>query len=220
MKPLPSLFAFAVSLFASAAGAQTFTRQIGIDAGVLRATLVGTDAEGAGDRRAPFVGATFTLQPAGFGFGLRTGLYYAPRGAKLFSGSIAQMVNISYLEIPILASYRLPLRLRGTEVGASLLGGLTLGVRSGCSIETETAGVPVSGACSFPARGPRISVGKLDAALSGGAEVLVPLSGNVQLIPSLRYTRGLIDLGAGASPGFTVRKNTAVQIGVGVRRRI
>jgi Outer membrane protein beta-barrel domain len=209
-----------VSLFTSAAGAQAFTPQIGIDAGVLRATLVGPDSEGASDRTAPFVGATFVLQPAGFGFGLLTGLYYAPRGAQLFSGSIKQKVNLAYLEIPILASYRLPLRLRGTQVGAALLGGLTLGMRSGCSIATETAGAPVSAACSSPARGPSISVGKLDAALSSGAEVLVPLSGSVQLIPSLRYTRGLIDLGAGAARGFAARKNSALQFGVGVRRRI
>jgi hypothetical protein len=83
----------------------------------------------------------------------------------------------------------------------------------------STAGAPVSAACSSPARGPSISIGKLDAALAGGAEVLVPLPGNVQLIPSIRYTRGLIDLGAGTSPGLA-RKNAALQFGVGVRRQI
>lgn len=218
VKRLASITALAGSLLTGAAGAQAVTRYIGLDVGVLRATLVGSDVPGAGSRTTPFGGAELVLQPAGFDFGLLTGLFFAPRGARLTSDSLGATVRLSYLEIPVLARYRLPLLVRGTKIGSALLAGLTFGINLSCSVETGATNTTESSGCTTSRSGPRLTVGKFDAAFAGGVEFMVPISAKLVIVPSVRYTRGLIDLGAGSSTGFTSTKNAALQFGVGVRR--
>jgi hypothetical protein len=205
-------------LCSSAAAAQPVERQLGVDAGVLRATLVGNNAEGATARTAPVVGATFVLQPAGFGFGLLTGVYYAQRGARQFTNSERNTLKLTYLEIPLLGRYLLPVRVRGTQIGAALLAGFTVGVRSGCSIDMKSNGSSVSVECANISSMPRVTVGRADVAASGGAEMVVPVSKRARVVPSIRFNRALIDFGEDAR--LTDRRNSAVQIGVGVRLSI
>jgi Outer membrane protein beta-barrel domain len=218
VKPFALGAALAVLPLTAVAGAQAGARYIGLDAGVLRATLVGSDVTGAGSRTTAFGGGVLVFEPAGFGFGLLTGLYYAPRGAHVVSDSLATTVRLSYLEVPLLARYQLPLRVRGTQIGSALLAGLTFGITRSCSLKSGAMNTTASSGCTTTPAGPRLTVGKFDAGFSGGVEFMVPISPSVVIVPSVRYTRGLIDLGAGSARGFRSTKNAALQLGVGVRR--
>jgi hypothetical protein len=102
---------------------------VGVEVGTTLATLDGEDVDrGEVDRTAGFYVGGAVGVPLGGRFSLGAGLYFAEKGAD--AGRGGRGVDLDYLEIPLAVHFSLTRP--GSRLGATVFGGLGLGVLLTC----------------------------------------------------------------------------------------
>lgn len=136
--------AFAASLaLAGAAHAQTPIRY-GLVAGLNFASMDGDIGDELDESRMGFMagGAVeFGVSPA---FSIRPELVYTQKGAKVSEGGDEFRIKSSYVEVPVLAKYAIPVQ--GT-VRPHLILGPAVAFNTGCKVEVEIGGSEGSTDC-------------------------------------------------------------------------
>lgn len=139
-----STLALAASLaFAGAAQAQT-PIHYGIVAGLNFASMGGDIGDELDESRLGFMagGAVeFGLSPA---FSIRPELAYTQKGAKVSDGDDELRIKSSYVELPVLAKYTIPMQ--GT-VRPHLIAGPAIAFNASCKLEVEIGGTEDSTDC-------------------------------------------------------------------------
>jgi hypothetical protein len=206
-----SALAFGLILIgiANTAVAQSSPIQIGIDIGMAIASISGDDSEGSESRNKPFGGASLVVQKPGAKFGFQTGLLLVPKGATTDIEGGRGALEINYLEIPLL--FRLSLPLQGSRIVPSILAGGSLGIKSSCNIVGESGSQSAKIGCDDSLFEGELDLKTVDVGVSGGVEVAIPMGSRFLLSPTVRYTRGLTDIGDSANNADA--KNSVFQIG-------
>jgi hypothetical protein len=136
--------AFAASLaLAGEARAQTPVRY-GVVAGLNLASMGGDIGDELDESRMGFMagGAVeFGLSPA---FSIRPEIVYTQKGAKVSEGDDEFRLKSSYIEVPVLAKYSIPMQ---GSVRPHLMAGPAVAFNTGCTIEIEIGGSEDSGDC-------------------------------------------------------------------------
>jgi hypothetical protein len=196
--------------------AQAKAVSFGVEAGAGISTITGSDSDGAKSRTSPFFGITAVVQPVGGTFGFQSGLQLVGKGASTDEEGISGSVRLRYLEVPLLL--RIAPTLAGSKLKPALLVGGALGLRVSCSVSAEGGGISANVDCDDSLLGGEAEVKRFDAGLAIGAELGIPFRERFLLVPMVRYTRGLMNVGDSASSGNDV-KNGIFQVGVGLRFR-
>jgi len=157
------------------------------------ATLVGSDTDGAESRTAAYFGLSVIFHPEGSVFGFETGLGYVPEGASVRVNGGAASIEITDLEVPLLLRVAIPIE--GSSVRPVLVGGGSVGSRIGCKIAAESGSASASIDCDDSAFQGVFQLKDYDLAWTLGADLELPIGSTFRLVPSLRYTRGLVDIG-------------------------
>lgn len=136
--------ALAASLaFAGAAQAQT-PIHYGIVAGLNFASMDGDIGDELDESRMGFMagGAVeFGLGPA---FSIRPEIVYTQKGAKVSDGDDEFRLKSSYVEVPVLAKYTIPMQ---GSVRPHLIAGPAVAFNTGCTLEVEIGGSEDSADC-------------------------------------------------------------------------
>jgi opacity protein-like surface antigen len=211
-----TLFASAVlvSALSGVVSAQGSMIQIGVEAGAAIAKTVGEDDVGLDSRKAPYLGATLIVQKPGAVVGFQTGLMYTPKGMAFEDSESKATFALNYVEVPLLLRIS---PFKSAKVIPSFVVGATAGLKVSCNIKVELEGVTAKSDCDDVDEG--LQVKSFDFGLSGGAEVAIPIGTRMMLAPTLRYTRGMINI-PDTDDATDKAKNTAFQFGVGFRIRM
>lgn len=214
MRKATLLFAL-LTLLVSGTAAQS-SLQLGVGAGAAITTLTGSDTDGAESRTSIFIGASLVVHKPGSLLGFETGLFYVPKGATTEGDGFDGALEITYFEIPALL--RLGLKLQNSNVMPVLLLGGSLGIKSGCKVSATSGTASVDIDCDDSSFGGELDLKSLDLGISVGAGVDIPIGTRAVLAPSLRYTRGLSDIGDTSDNADA--KNSAFQIGAAFRLKL
>jgi hypothetical protein len=216
MKRATLLFIVLLAVSASAIHAQTSYLQLGPGVGVVISTIVGDDTDDVEGRTSLFGGASLVIHKSGSAIGFETGLYYVPKGASVegFEGEGA--LEITYFEVPALL--RLGFRMQNSEIMPVLLLGGSIGLKGSCKVSAESGSASASIDCDDSAFQGELDLKAVDFGISAGAAVDIPMGARTILAPSIRYTRGLSNIGDTSDNADA--KNSAIQIGAVLRFRL
>lgn len=211
-----TLFASAVlmSALSGVVSAQGSMVQIGVEAGAIVAKTTGEGDDELDSRKAPYLGATLIVQKPGAVVGFQTGLTYAPKGATFEETGIKATLALNYVEVPLLIRIS---PFKGAKVVPTFVVGGALGLKAGCKYKVEDGSESSEFDCDEGGDGPQVK--SFDFGLTGGAEVAIPIGTRMMLAPTLRYTRGMINIPDTDDPTDKA-KNMALQFGVGFRIRM
>ncbi len=164
-------------LWAGSAGAQGTKPQLGLVAGVNFATLGGNDVSGASSRTGLAVGAT-----AAFHF--KSGIFVQPmalyslKGASYTSTLGTLDTKPSYIEVPILLGYQIPIQ--RSSFSPRIFVGPDLGVEVGCKVSLSSGGSTTEMNCNDPSLG--LSNTTFDFGALGGVGIGFPLgAGSIEV---------------------------------------
>jgi Outer membrane protein beta-barrel domain len=202
---------------ASPAVAQRASIQLGVQTGASIASLAGTDTpQGSGSRVSPFIGGTVVYHRTGSAIGWESGLAFVPKGADAsLNGSIFTLA-ISYVELPLMVRFGLPLQ--GSRVMPVLSVGGTVALRSGCSLRGESGSQSISVGCDDSFFGGAYDLKSVDFGISAGTAVDFPIGNRFVFAPSVRYTRGLAVIGN--TPDNADARNSVFLVGATLRMRL
>ncbi len=193
----------ATLVWAGPAGAQGTKPQFGLVAGVNFATLGGNDVSGVSSRTGLAVGAT-----AAFHF--KSGIFVQPmalfsvKGASLTSGTTTGDVKPSYIEVPILLGYQIPIQ--RSSLAPRIFVGPDLGVEVGCKFSATSGGQTAEVNCNDPLIG--FSNTTFDYGVLGGAGIGFPLgAGSIEV--NAFYSLGLSKIWSGVDA-----KNRSLSVSV------
>jgi Outer membrane protein beta-barrel domain len=169
---------------------------VGINFATLGGTLSGTAVSGAPSQsRTGFAVGVAAMRPLGGGLSVAARLIYSSKGARYTSGpssfgsTTTYTAKSSYLEVPVMLGYTLPLQ--GSRLAPEIFAGPFVAVETGCTLTVSDGGGNQSAPCSQAWTNKTFDFG-----LTVGAGVGVPVeSGTVKVV--LRYGFGLADIGSG-----------------------
>jgi hypothetical protein len=145
-------YAAAVLLFAvgwAAPGAVDAQMTVGIGGGIVSATFVGDDVDDLNvESRTGFSFGGWLSVPLGDRIAIVPGASYVQKGTKAAIGTVTATFELSYIEIPVLFSFRLTPAESST--GFNLFAGPSVAFEIGCSLSGEEDGVEVSVDCDDP----------------------------------------------------------------------
>ncbi|MEO7996518.1 MAG: porin family protein [Gemmatimonadaceae bacterium] len=189
--------------------AQSSPVQVGVDFGAVIASVVGDGDENTDSHKAPYAGASLVVHKTGARFGFQTGLYLVPKGSTSKDTDFSAKLSLNYVEIPLLLRVAFPLQ--GSKVVPALLLGGSVGIKTSCNATFEAGVVSTKLDCEDSSFEGDLKVKTIDFGVSGGVEVAIPVGTRFFLAPTVRYTRGLIDIADTSDKQHA--KNTAFQIG-------
>lgn len=213
LKRLMMLGMTAVFLTGAAAHAQDSPVQLGATAGLAVTTLVGDDVEDADSRTSLFGGATLVFHAPMSMIGFETGVHYVAKGAKSTMDGGDAVLDLTYIEVPLLV--RIAMDLQGSSIRPVLLLGGAVGINQDCEVELTSGGTTVRLDCDDPIFDGSVDIRKVDVGVSAGLGVDIPVGARMVAAPAIRYTRGLLDIGD--SDDSTDARNSAIQIGLTLR---
>ena len=181
---------------AGTAAAQNVPLEVGPVIGINFATLSGSAVSGASSRsRTGYAIGVAAVRPLGGGLSVAARVIYTSKGASYSSGpssygtSTTYTAKSSYVEVPVMLGYTLPLR--GSTLAPAIFAGPFVAVETGCTLAVSGSGGSQSAPCSQAWTNKTFDFG-----LALGAGVGMPVgSGTVSL--DLRYGLGLADIGSG-----------------------
>lgn len=200
--------------FAGTVNAQSSPVQVGIETGAVIASIVGDGDENTDSHKAPYAGVSLVVHKPGARFGFQTGLLLVPKGSTSKDVDFNANLDLNYVEIPLLLRVAFPMQ--GSKVVPALLLGGSIGIKSSCNISFESASGSAKSGCEDVQEGKvGLKVKTIDFGVSGGVEVAIPVGTRFFIAPTVRYTRGKIDIPD--SPDKQKAKNTAFQLGASFR---
>ncbi len=136
-------------------------------------------------------------------FSVQPEILLSQKGAEESEGDATLSINLSYLEIPVLAKVRIP---TAGQVGGHLLAGPAVSFETGCEVEGSGGGVTATVDCDDPEFDGGLERKSVDfgAMFGGGVSVDV---GTVVVTFETRYNLGLIDINDVAEPDASAVKN-------------
>lgn len=159
----------------------------GFETGVQQAGLAGHTA-GFDSPRTGLAAALYVDRRMGPRWSLRTGLGFAQRGGTSRTTGSTVAVAMNYLEVPLVARYRLP---NFRSIVPVVFGGPTVALRVSCALKLSGAGLNSVEPCTQSGSGdPR----SFDAGIVVGAGAQVPV-GPLSLELGARHTSGLVSIG-------------------------
>ncbi|MGV3708389.1 MAG: porin family protein [Gemmatimonas sp.] len=201
----------AISAVGSAQGSMV---QIGAEVGASISKINGEGSDEFDSRTAPYIGATLIVQKPGSLLGFQTGLSFVQKGATIKETGLEGTFALNYVEVPLLLRIS---PFRNAKVVPSFLVGGTFGLNAACKTEIESGTVDASVDCDDPEV--ELEVKSYDFGITGGAEVAIPIGTRIMLAPTLRYTRGVVNI-PDTDDASDKAKNSAFQFGVGFRIRM
>ncbi len=196
--------------------AQNRPLEVGVQTGASIASLAGSDTEGADSRVSPFLGGTVVYHRSGSAVGWESGLAFVQKGATTGLNGSTFTLAISYLEVPLMMRFGLPLQ--GSRVMPVLSVGGTVALRSGCSLRGNSGSQSISVGCNDSFFGGAYDLKSVDFGLSAGTEVDIPIGKRFVFAPSVRYTRGLAVIGN--TPDNADARNSVFLLGASLRLRL
>ncbi len=190
--------------------------RFGIEGGAALTNFAGGNITENDWRTSPWVGLSVVAERPGAVVGLQSGLHVVSKGPSFNTDAAIGSVRLRYLEVPLLL--RLGPARPASRVRPVLLVGGAVGVRIGCSIAAEASGISASLSCDDAFFGSGADVQRVDAGLSIGGEVGIPFRKRMVIAPMVRYTLGLVNIASDGAGDYD-SKNTALQLGVGLRFR-
>jgi hypothetical protein len=179
----------------------------GVIVGVNSANVRGDGA--AGDARTGLVvGATALWAIGSSGLGFQPELHYSQKGSKDDFDGIGGTLAFSYIELPLHLRYSFGGS--AARVRPYLLGGPTLGYRTGCSIEGGGISIDCDDVGELAGE-EGFDFERFHYGLSVGGGVDFPLAGRTGTVTA-RFNQGLSDLVDGSSA-----RNRTIQLGLGLR---
>ena len=137
VRPVVGALAFAVLVTAPAPAAAQTPIHYGITAGVNLAGVSGDVGDLLTENRTGFAAGGFAeigLSPA---FSIRPEVLYSQKGAKESEGGDEIVFKLTYIEIPVLAKYAIPME---GSLRPWLAAGPAVSFKAGCDIETDIGG--------------------------------------------------------------------------------
>ncbi|HYW50070.1 MAG TPA: porin family protein [Gemmatimonadaceae bacterium] len=205
------------------AGNQSITTpgafQFGLEGGVSIANFIADTPFETRNRRGPYGGVTLIVQPQASALGFQTGVLFVTKGVRNGDSngdesSITGGVKLSYLEVPLMVRLGIPLSFAG--IAPTLVAGGSIGYRIGCRVEARGLGLSTDFDCDDALAIDTFDAKRFDGGVTVGVEMPVAIGGRVIVVPTVRYTRGLVNIVEGS--GAEV-KNSALQLGFGLRFR-
>jgi Outer membrane protein beta-barrel domain len=201
---------------ATCVNAQNRSLEVGVQTGASISSLAGSDTEGAGSRVSPFLGGTVVYHRPGSAIGWESGLAFVQKGATTGLNGSTFTLAISYLEVPLMVRFGLPLQ--GSRVIPVFSIGGTVALRSGCSLRGDSGSQSISVGCDDSFFGGAYDLKALDFGVSAGTEVDFPIGKRFVFAPSVRYTRGLAVIGS--TPDNADARNSVFLLGASLRLRL
>ena len=201
-----------LALFVGRLDAQRFRLQAQLEGGAALATVSGDDLSGFDPKIhvAPYGGVGLVLQGPASRVGLQTGLFHVSKGAGFSEDGTEGSVQLSYVELPMML--RVAAVAAGTGIRPAFFGGATVGYRLGCRI--EASGVSVD--CDGQDLGNSLKFRRVDAGLTIGGELAIPAGRRLLIVPTIRFTEGLIRI---ARDDASNVKNRAITVSAALRFR-